>query len=692
MAYYLQPQPANNLGLEQVPINGDNEGASLASQSNNNLGPLYKQKSFRQRWFGGLKSSLFGFAIGTAVAVFANVGWIIAATKHYGNVEGIGTIQRGDCAESKKLNVWLHLLINVLSTVVLSGSIAFVQAFSAPTRKEIDRAHFNGRWLHTGVLSLRNFLHISRRKTFVCVILVITSLPFHLLYNSLVFTSVAVNKHGWAVVTEDFLHGAPFNATFSRFIPEVAQREEIRFTEIQKEAKSYQRIDSGECIKAYASRFQGKWRNVALISNKRNATTSILTCDATAPYGEGTWLCSGDKTCNTDSLLKARDSWEVYGHPVQYCMAERVPEVCSVHFSLKIMSALIVFNSVKLLAMFYILYRFDVEDLITSVGDAAASFLANEDTTTRWMCLASKRTLASFWFQERYRSPTTFSNDKREWSRAISRTRWLTFLAFMMICLTLVFMGLVIGLIFLYERDPSMSPSRLWKMGLGGLDSNALVFVGSDHSLIQTVITANIPQVFLAIINVAYNSILVPMYISYDWNQFAFLPRTLMVSSPAGRQRGTWLLGIPFACGLPLLGAHTALHWLVSQSIFIVQADIYDSDGKQLPERESNCGYSPIAIIFSLAVGVVLLIVIVSLGRRNFREGGPPIASTCSAAISAACHLGYSTEKVVYEELKWGEIGPGTWAVGHCSLAPAELWNGTGNIRARDPILGRFYA
>ncbi|PGH17413.1 hypothetical protein AJ80_04783 [Polytolypa hystricis UAMH7299] len=660
----------------QAPENSDQE--------------LYKKKSFQQRWFGSLKSSLISFAFGAAVVLSVNIAWLVTAQKRYGIVDGIGTIQRGDCAASKGLNRWLHLLINTLSTLLLSGSFAFAQAFNSPTRAEIDAAHARHRWLHTGVMSFRNFRHISTRKSVVCVVLLITSAPFHLLYNSVVFTTLSAHNYDWAVVTEDFLRGAPFNATFSKYIDEYAQRQVVKYTKLQEKVKDYERIGSHECIRAYASAFQGTRGHVALVSSERRSNTSILAFDSALAGYEGTnsWLCSeASKSCNTDSILASPGPWKVHGYPIDYCLSQAVPERCSVQFSFEIMKALIAFNVLKLIAMLFILYRFKAEDLIASVGDAASSFLLRADVTTYNMGLASKRKLYTFWLQERL--PRTYSSDVQRWHLAVSRLRWAAFALIMTICYLLSCIGLGAGIFYLKERVPSVSISSLWSMGFGSVNADTLVYVG-ESSLVTTAITANLPQLAMAMLYFVNNGIIASMFIAADWSCFAFKSQTLMVTSPAGKQRGTWFFGAPMTYGVPLLTIHTLLHWLVSQSLFIVQAEVYDDD--KPPTRRSNCGYSPIAMIFTLIAGSLIILSAVVLGFRKFKPGSPPVVSTCSAAISATCHLlTPRDEKVVYQELRWGEIGPVSLPITYCSLAPAAFWNDEPGIYARIPRGDKLY-
>jgi len=143
--------------------------------------PQYRRKTFRQKWLGGLKLTLRLFVFATFLVLLVNIGWLIKAQRTYGIVDRFGTIQRGDCEQVKKSNTLLHLLINILSTIILLASAAFMQAYSSPTRQEIDKAHRSGSWLHVGLLSFRNMRWISKRKTLVCLLLVLTSPPFHLL-------------------------------------------------------------------------------------------------------------------------------------------------------------------------------------------------------------------------------------------------------------------------------------------------------------------------------------------------------------------------------------------------------------------------------------------------------------------------------------------------------------------------------
>ena len=59
---------------------------------------------------------------GAATAVLLlNIAWTIITSVKYGVNNGIGTMQRGSCSEARRLSLGLHVVINALSTALLSA-------------------------------------------------------------------------------------------------------------------------------------------------------------------------------------------------------------------------------------------------------------------------------------------------------------------------------------------------------------------------------------------------------------------------------------------------------------------------------------------------------------------------------------------------------------------------------------------
>lgn len=95
--------------------------------------------------------------------------------------DGKRVLYDGQCDTTKKINIGIHLLINILGTILLGASNYCMQCMSAPTRAEVDRAHAKFRWVDIGVPSIRNLRKIRGLRVVLWLLLGLTSLPLHLL-------------------------------------------------------------------------------------------------------------------------------------------------------------------------------------------------------------------------------------------------------------------------------------------------------------------------------------------------------------------------------------------------------------------------------------------------------------------------------------------------------------------------------
>lgn len=139
----------------------------------------------------GFRRSIFLFSGAALLAFTINLTLAIWATTSHGVEDGIGVLAENTCADIKRLNAGVHVLINTLSTILLAGSNYCMQCLSAPTRSQIDEAHKHRRWMDIGVHSIRNTLnifhpdayhHVNGMRVFLWLLLALSSLPLHLLY------------------------------------------------------------------------------------------------------------------------------------------------------------------------------------------------------------------------------------------------------------------------------------------------------------------------------------------------------------------------------------------------------------------------------------------------------------------------------------------------------------------------------
>lgn len=549
-------------------------------------------------------------------------------------------------------------------------------------------------------------------------------------YNSLVFVSLSANNYYYTIATTDFLEGASYNLTGplrnasgslywmlpelpgadyerSTYVPysDTATVDELYsyYNQIQKNASSWEKLNNRDCIQAYSNVFMTGRRNVVLISSMKNNTDSILDIGLSELDSGGMdnnwWICSrvqdgGNIKCQPDDFKAKADNWTVWGYPIDHCLSEQIEDVCQVEFSMDIMIVVIVFNVIKVIAMTWVLLRYNAEEILTTVGDSVASFMIREDETTRGMCLASWRNIRHAW---RYPgNGVLYQPRQQRWAKAVSTTKWSLFIIMMLasFCIIAFFGGW--GFVHTKGRGYSMSLSSLWELGLGRAHQDAIVIYDSVTSLIGVALLANIPQILLAAVWLLYMGIITSMFLAADWAIFGTKGQPLMVNNARGQQRGTRLLGAPLGWGLSLLTLQVILHWLVSQSIFVISLNIHDPDGNLTQYRKEgprflNCGYSPIAIIFTVIASVLLMLSAMILACRKLPQDAPPVVATCSAAISAACHLphGVLEQGSLYGSMKWGQCGQPQYGVAHCALMPEAAFK---NGFAKSPVPGWAYA
>jgi hypothetical protein len=142
----------------------------------------FSKTKFRSKHVTSWRFSIALSAVLSSVVLIINISLAGFSIKKYGKGDdGIQTLFAGSCSRAHTISTFLHLLINVLSTILLGASNYCMQCLSAPTRTEVDRAHRKKIWLDIGVPSTRNLKQISSKRMLLWLILGLSSLPLHLL-------------------------------------------------------------------------------------------------------------------------------------------------------------------------------------------------------------------------------------------------------------------------------------------------------------------------------------------------------------------------------------------------------------------------------------------------------------------------------------------------------------------------------
>lgn len=116
-----------------------------------------------------------------AIVLAINLTFLVSVRMKYGSNDGQGIIYEGDCHITGRITIASHLFINIIGSLLLSGSNYTMQVLLSPSREEVDKAHENRRWLEIGTHSLRNFIHVNKARSILWTILALSSVPFHLM-------------------------------------------------------------------------------------------------------------------------------------------------------------------------------------------------------------------------------------------------------------------------------------------------------------------------------------------------------------------------------------------------------------------------------------------------------------------------------------------------------------------------------
>ena len=143
------------------------------------LGPWIPIAS--RHWWSSRKNMLIIQQTLAAMVFSLNVGLTSWASAKHKTSGGIGTLHMGDCATVKRINLWSHLAINILSTLLLGSSNYCMQLLVAPTRFEVQEAHTNSVWLDIGIPSVKNLRWVSWKSVLTWCSLGLSSAFLHLL-------------------------------------------------------------------------------------------------------------------------------------------------------------------------------------------------------------------------------------------------------------------------------------------------------------------------------------------------------------------------------------------------------------------------------------------------------------------------------------------------------------------------------
>ncbi|OOF93839.1 hypothetical protein ASPCADRAFT_132185 [Aspergillus carbonarius ITEM 5010] len=623
-------------------------------------------------------------------------------------------VYNGHCTLSSRWATGIHIVINLLSTVLLEASNYAMQCLSGPSRADVDKAHRKRRWLDIGVMSLRNFRAMTIKRKILWLVLLLSSVPIHMIYNSVVFSSITTLDYGMILIPEDLtstesLVGKAEAA--AAFFDAIGSTPEVILTEIFD--GTFQNMSNADCLKKYDVQYNTHLGTLIFVAARQYfSNASSLQADM---YGESS-IYDYVKLVGKSSAARSIEEghwtvegadwagWDNYNDydlppsiPISRCMGKTMTQRCRLLFSPSIALAVILFNLAKVICM-YLTARTDRSEIFLRVGDAISSFLAQPDPTTEHRCLMSREDMARGPYRwepvpswksfircriDRNRgdipmeahhmlgqapysqetAPRKLPTRKR-WFQAASTTRWATAWTMFALCIS------VSSLIYYFIHFDNWSLSEQWRLGFGEPDSKTNIQFPISN-MIFLVLISNSPQLVFSVLYFMCNTLLSCMLVTAEYNDYATQRKPLRVSWPQGDQRSTYYLSIPYRYSLPVFLLSATLHWLLSESFFYVNISAYDVHGHiDQDESTRGCGFSPIAIFIILILEGVALVSLLALALRPFKSP-MPVAAHCSAAISAACHPPAGDRDAGLKAVMWGEVAP--HPADDAGLVPVDL-------------------
>lgn len=204
------------------------------------------------------------------------------------------------------------------------------------------------------------------------------------------------------------------------------------------------------------------------------------------------------------------------------------------------------------------------------------------------------------------------------------------------------------------QRLPTDLP-WIFSQGVGRAQAHSLVggFLAASGAVSRAwrfghILFANSFQVLVSFLYLFYNNILTRQVVADEFLRFLDEhegKKPLRVSSPTNSvQRSSYFLSLPWTYAVPQMIAFMLLHWLVSQSIFVVLTSAWNIKPieEQLPDMDATrLGFSCGAIFLTLVVATTLVLaLVVNSGVQGYNckiPGFFPRMATNSAAIDAVC-------------------------------------------------------
>lgn len=429
---------------------------------------------------------------------------------------------------------------------------------------------------------------------------------------------------------------------------------------LQDAASNFTRLSTRDCVRRYVDPMTSSGSVIVVardISSSKNNGSSLLDgwlSSWEVWTGSASWVCSTRyqpswKYCSWSIAKEFADSWEVQLNvkslagpdpvAVDYCLAGPQGDnrnKCGLHYSGHILGIVCGCTLVEALLICWVWLQYrracaegpgakrDSQPIIT-IGDAVQSFLVRSDRhlpTAMGVFASEALTPLDSSLGPIYVKETIWlSGSHVRWYRAVGSRAW---------CVSMMFFAAGLGVPGYYAVSSAkamkatgidVSISGIWNQGLGmsqtaittDLGSLSPVGMSSVTALLAEVLIANTLQVMVSFLYMFFNSILTRQVVTDEFLRFLQQEgkKPLRVSSPLGMQRSSYFLSLPWKYAVPLMASTMALHWLISQSLFLAQSSVFapGPHGERLPMYDFSArGYNLLGAAWALGLGFCMVL------------------------------------------------------------------------------------
>ncbi|KAI0554466.1 hypothetical protein F4679DRAFT_526149 [Xylaria curta] len=325
---------------------------------------------------------------------------------------------------------------------------------------------------------------------------------------------------------------------------------------------------------------------------------------------------------------------------VQYCLAKSLETTCHIGVSpvLLLVVVLCVISKTSIAVLVTIVLGRQNQRPLVTLGDCLASFIEKPDVeTSGFPAIANLRGMFIFSGRAQWKIP------RKKQAVVIPRRLWL-------ISYSLFILAIAVSILLVLYSVQNIG-SLFFGEFLAG-NRNPVIQL-PVWGFLQCVLIANTPQVLLSLWYFSFNNLFTHLQVANEWEQFGtdYLP--LRVTEPEGKQNSTYRLQLPYRYSLPLITLSASLHWLLSNTIYVIVSnggylDVYflylapnpfdPSDPSLSGGAVAALGYSPISLFIVVLLSSILITIPIFL---SLKRASPHIVTlgSNSLLISMACRV-----------------------------------------------------